>query len=94
MENLIVATEFCSCHNIEISFINNLHHNGLIEITTIDEKLFLHTHQLQIIEKMMHLHYDLEINIEGIDAILHLLDKMDNLQKNIVLLENKLRLYE
>ena len=40
-----------------------------------------------------HLYYDLSINIEGIDAIRHLLTKIRNLQNKVRSLENELRFY-
>jgi hypothetical protein len=39
---------------------------------------------------MVHLHYDLDINIEGIEAISHLLDRVDNLQRELITLKNRL----
>ena len=43
---------------------------------------------------MVRLHYDLEINMEGIDAITHLLKKLQTMQDEISVLKNKLRVYE
>ena len=94
MENLIQILEFCTCHNIEISFINSLYESGLIDIITIDETTYIPMEQMLQLEKIVHLHYELDINIEGIDAITHLLARIDSMQNNIVLLENRLGLYE
>jgi hypothetical protein len=43
---------------------------------------------------MMRLHYDLEINLEGIDAIYNLLKQVEDLQNQVVTLRNKLNIYE
>ena len=43
---------------------------------------------------MLRLHRELDINIEGIDTIDHLLQRMDNLQKEVISLKNRIRLYE
>jgi hypothetical protein len=94
MENLIAANEFCACHNIEISFINSLQETGLIEITTIEETGYIPEDQLQQLEKFVHLHYELDINLEGIEAITHLLQRIGIMQGEITKLKNKLRLYE
>ena len=40
------------------------------------------------------MYYDLSINIEGIDAIQHLLERIKQLQKEVDILKNKLKLYE
>jgi hypothetical protein len=42
----------------------------------------------------MRMHYDLDINMEGIDVISHLLKRMNSLQDELRLTQNKLRLYE
>ncbi|NDP22342.1 MAG: MerR family transcriptional regulator [Paludibacter sp.] len=94
MENLIQTFEFCTCHNIEISFINSLYESGLIDIITIEEISYIPIDQVLQLEKIVHLHYELDINIEGIEAITHLLARIDSMQNNIVLLENRLGLYE
>ncbi|MBN2173911.1 MAG: hypothetical protein JW731_07260, partial [Bacteroidales bacterium] len=56
-KNLIPAIEIISHHNIEISFISWLCENGLIEITTIEETLFIHKNQLPELEKIIRLYF-------------------------------------
>lgn len=94
MENLIAASTFCSQHNIEVSFIHSLQAYGLIEATTTDEDVFLQAGQLQEVERLMRLHYDLNINLEGVDAVTQLLKRLERLQEEIMRLKNRLRLYE
>lgn len=91
---LISIDEFCNNHQIEISFINELQHNGLIEVTTINETGFIYLEQLQQLEKIVRLHYELDINMEGIETINYLLQRISSLQDDIIFLRNKLRLYE
>jgi hypothetical protein len=93
-EYLIAVEEFCANHNIEISFINSLQQNGLIEITTVKETGFIDAGQLKQIEKFIHLFYELDINIEGIETITHLLHRIIAMQDEITALRNRLRLYE
>jgi chaperone modulatory protein CbpM len=93
-EDLIAVKEFCSSHNLEISFIQTLQQYDLIRITTIEETTYIHINELQQAEKMARLHNELGINIEGIDVIKHLLLRMENMQEEIVALKNKLSLYE
>ena len=93
-ENLISAREFCEKYNVEISFIHSLKDTGLIEITTIDETGYIMSSQLQELEKIIHLHYDLDINIEGIETINHLLERIKDLRDEITMLRNRLRIYE
>lgn len=93
-EHLIPADQFCNQHNIEYSFINLLHENGLIEITTVGETSFIPEERLSELEKLIRLHYELEINLEGIEAITHLLQRIQDLQEELRMLRNRLRRYE
>ena len=79
-ENLIPANEFCLHHNIEVSFMDSLKEYGLVEFTVIDNAPFVTIKQLSELEKLIRLHYELDINLEGIDAIIHLLKKMQTMQ--------------
>lgn len=93
-ENLIAVNEFCIHHNIEFSFISSLQRTGLIEISTIKETDFIDTGQLQQVEKFIRFYYDLDINLEGIETIFHMLQRINAMQDEIISLRNKLRLYE
>ena len=93
-EYLITIEEFCVNHNIEISFIRTLQQTGLIEITTVKETGFIDVAQLQQLEKFIRLYYELDINLEGIETINHLLQRINNMQDEITALRNRLRLYE
>ncbi|MDO9615097.1 MAG: chaperone modulator CbpM [Bacteroidota bacterium] len=93
-EYLIAVDKFCACHNIEISFISSLQQNGLIEITTIEESNFIDAEQLQQLERIVRFYYELDINLEGIETITHLLQRLSILQKENIALRNRLRLYE
>ena len=93
-EYLIAIDEFCANHNIEVSFISSLQQNGLIKISTIKDTGFIDADQLHQIEKYIRFYYELDINMEGIETITHLLHRVISLQDEIIMLRNKLRLYE
>lgn len=93
-KNLIQIKQFCLYHEIENTFITELNNYGLVEIIIQEEDEYLHPEQLPAIEKMIRMHYDLKINLEGIDAIYHLLNKIEVLQQNLTATQNKLRLFE
>lgn len=93
-DELILAEKFCSYYQVEYSFISDLERFGLIEITSDDTANYIPQNQLQKLEQIIRLHYDLNINLEGIDAIAHLLDRVKNMQSEITLLKNRLKLYE
>jgi chaperone modulatory protein CbpM len=91
---MVLASEFCVHHSIELSFITALKENALIEIVLVDDQMFLPTSQLTRLEKIVRLHFELDINLEGIETIIHLLDRIQIMQEDITRLSNRLRAYE
>ena len=93
-ESLISLNEFCTIHHIEFSFVNSLNEFGLIEIIKVDNAEFINEEQLLTLEKMVTLHNELGINLEGIDTVNHLLQIISNMQNELSMLKNRLRFYE
>jgi chaperone modulatory protein CbpM len=93
-ENLIAIQAFCDSHNIEVSFISSVQQMGLIEIVEVEEVAFVEVHHLPFLEKIVRFHFDLDINLQGIEAIVHLLQRMNKKEEEIKALRNQLRLYE
>jgi hypothetical protein len=93
-ENLIGIAEICTHHNIEISFIHSLRDTGLIQVLSIEQAYFIERDQLPLLEKYIDFHYSLEINVEGIETISHLLQRIDLLQEEAKTLKNRLQFYE
>lgn len=92
--DLIIASEYCQQSRIEPSFIALLETEGLIDIRIIEGTRYLHYSQLCDVERYFRMYYDLSINIEGIDAIRHLLKRMESLQRELSSLRNRLRFHE
>lgn len=84
---------FCRHHCIAVSFITSLQEFGLIETTKINEVESIPVSQLVETEKLIRLHTELAINLEGIDAITHLLYRIRIMQEEIFSLKNTLDLY-
>ena len=93
-EYLIAVDEFCAIHNIEISFISSLRQTGLIDMATIKQTGFINANQLDRLEKFVRFYYELDINVEGIETINHLLQRISAIQEENIALRNRLRLYE
>jgi DNA-binding transcriptional MerR regulator len=92
-EGLIAVREFCTSHHLEISFVQSLHEYGLIETTTIEQSTFIYDRDLSKLEQLTRLR-DLDINLEGIEAITHLLNRMEEMHHEIMRLKNKLNRHE
>ncbi len=93
-EEMIPVSDLCFNHNIDLSFIYSLQESGLIEFTITEEKLFLPVNQLKPLEKLVRLYYEMDINLEGIETINYLLQRMNEMQQQIVRLTNRLSMYE
>ena len=67
---------------------------GLIQIEIVEQNSFIHQDQIGDLEKIVRLHNDLNVNLEGIDVVFNLLEKELDLRNELNSLKNKLRLYE
>ena len=92
-DDLIEIADFCNYHDIELSFIDLVEESGLVEFTVINEQKFIYQSQLQQVEKIIRLHQELEINISGVEAIVHLLQRIEQMQFEISSLRNQLSFY-
>ncbi len=91
---LFAISEYCVVHNIDPSFIQSLENEGLIHIIFSDEQQFIEEEQLHELETFTRWHHDLGINIEGIDALHNMLQKLREVQSEINDLKLRLRQYE
>lgn len=86
----ISVEQCCIYYQIETTFVQQLDEYGLIELNRSGKKQFINYEQLPDLEKFIRLYYELEINMEGLEAITHLLNRMQHLQQEIRRLENEL----
>ena len=89
-KNWIIINEYCEKSHTDRDFLNLLEESGLIEIQDIDGQPCLPDTQLGDLERYCHLYYDLSINIEGIDAIRHMLARIEDLQREVHRLRRQL----
>lgn len=90
---LIIVSEYCHKCHIEPSFIDMLQEGGLIEVRTEAGERYLLLSQLPDVERYSRMYYDLSINMEGIDAIHHILERMEGMRREINSLRSQLLLY-
>lgn len=89
----IIITDYCNKCHIDISFIDLLEENGLIDLRHENDGAYLSADQLPDVERYSRLYYDLDINMEGIDVISNLLHRMEDMQREIDRLHDRLRFY-
>lgn len=93
IDKLIHIEYFCELHQIQVSFLEELESFELIHTVIEEDKKCLPAKEIPVVEKMIRLHNELEINPAGIDAIFHLLGKLDRKQEEIIELKQKLKLF-
>jgi len=97
MENkkYIEITKLCEYYQIPEGFFVELQEVGLLEPPVIDKQhKAVDEDYLAELEKIMRLHYDLNINIQGIGTVLHLLNRIQDLENELRLLKKQLSIYQ
>lgn len=92
--NLVLVEQFCLNFEVDSSFINSLYDHGLIEIIVLENKKYISNEQLKNVERAIRFHYELNINIEGIDVVFNLLDQINDLQQELRIAKNKLESFD
>jgi hypothetical protein len=93
-ENFIPLETLRIHYNVELSFFSNLNEIGLIEIQVVEQTQYIHQDSIYEIEKMIRMHQELDVNLEGIDVVFNLLQKIDSLKEELMAVRNRLQLYE
>lgn len=90
----IIVKEYCTYNRIEPDFIVQLEDEGLIEINSFDDEEYIHISQLKNLEQYTRWHYELSVNIAGIDVMQNLLNKISEMQDEINRLKQQIRLID
>ncbi|MEF9479490.1 chaperone modulator CbpM [Chryseobacterium sp. RRHN12] len=90
MSERISREELVKIYNIEVTFFDELVDYGLLNIQIENNIHYLMYEDLPDLEKFANWHYDLEINLPGLEVIHHMLKKLDALNRKNRELMNKL----
>lgn len=90
----IPVTHLCTHYQTDVRFFELLEDYGLITLIQVEQTPSIEMERIKDVERWIHLHYDLNINMEGLDAISHLLQKMTLLQSELVQTQSRLRSFE
>lgn len=91
--SLIRIEQVCTNCKVDLSFIQSLHELGHVELIVESNDFYIVEDQLKSLESLIYFHTELQINVEGIDAIAHLLKKIETLQNELIAAQNKLNLF-
>ncbi len=94
MTTKISIQQIIASYEIEFTFIEKLEEVGRLEIQSIDSEAFIEENQLDKLEKMLRMRSELNLNAEGIDSVLYLLERMESLQSELANLRERLQFFE
>ena len=92
--NRLLYSECLRIYEVEPSFIESLHEVGLIQVVDQEEERFIEYDDLSDLEQFIRWHYEMDINVEGIDALRHMLERVKLLQSELDQLRHELRFYK
>lgn len=78
---------------LEETFIASLQEVGLIRVVDQDDDRFIEYEDLSDLEQFIRWYYEMDINVEGIDALRHMLQRVRSLQSEIAQLRHELQFY-
>lgn len=81
MSERISREELVKIYNIEITFFDELVDFGLLTVENENDILYISYDDLPAFERFANWHYDLEINLPGLEVIHDMLQKMEDLSK-------------
>ena len=84
MQEKISREDVVKHYNIEIHFFDSLEEYGLLKTFEENYVKYIDYEELPNLERFANWHYDLEVNLPGLEIIQNLLEKMDKL-----LIENR-----
>lgn len=81
---VITIREYCTYHQpVAPDFIQTLIDHGLIRQAAEEAEPAIYFEELSDLERFARLHYDLDINVPGIETIQYLLQRMQTLQSEL-----------
>ncbi len=90
MENYISIKKLAQFHNISEKTLQEFADYGIFEIHIIQNEPCIQPDKLSRYERAIRLYRDLGVNKEGIEIIMEMRDKLENLQKEVNKLHRQL----
>lgn len=93
-KNLVPVTVLCTHYRVEMSFFSRLEEVGLLDLESIEETHYVPSERIGEVEKIIRMQQDLDLNLEAIDVVFNLLDKVSLLQNELRATKRRLGIYE
>jgi hypothetical protein len=92
-DKLVLVATICDHYSLELPFFDQLDHHGMVEIVQVGQDPYIKENQLSILEKVIRIHHDLQVNLDGVAVILDLVDRIELLQQENRNLRRQIRVY-
>lgn len=79
MAERISREDLVRIYNIELTFFDSLQDAGLLKTENENEIIYLNYEDLPAFERLTTWHYDLEVNLPGLEVLQHLIHKVEEL---------------
>ena len=92
-EKRMLYSDCIRIYEVEETFIDSLGELGLVRLSGDGDDRFVEYDELELLEQFIRWHNDMDINVEGIEALDHMLMRVKLLQAEIDSLKNELQFY-
>lgn len=93
-ENFILISHYCAHTQTSMDYIFTLAEYGFIEVKQMEDNIYLEPHTIVEIERIGRLQDQLGINLEGIDALYHMMQRVEELENQLRHVKERLKIYE
>ena len=90
IQKLVLVETLCVHYEIETSFFESLEEIGLIILVRERDEIYVSEEKVAYLEKVLRLQKELNVNLEGIDVIFNLLEKVESLQSELSVAKQRL----
>ena len=90
----LLYSECLRIYEVDESFIESLHEVGLIHVVVNEQERFIEYDDLSDLEQFIRWYYEMNINVEGIDALRNMIERVKSLQSEVDKLRNELQFYK
>lgn len=93
-DKFLLITEICQYYHIETDFFEEIEYHQLLDVHQISGQKFIHQKQLNRLEKILRLHDELDLNLQGIDVVFGMMDRIEKLERELRQTKSKLSILE
>lgn len=90
----ILIDVICEQYPVANNFIYEVCDSGLVELTIIEQSNYIHENEVSRLEKIIRLNQDLDINLAGIEVVMNLLQRIEELESELSSTKRRLTIWQ